>query len=228
MRHQRRNSRRGAVLVLLLVSLITLLTFVALAIDLGMLAVARTQCQDAADAAAMAGARTLNGMTATNNNYSAAAPNAHPGRHGQHGSDPSRFSRATSPSTWAATCTCQATSASKASFPGPSNENWSMVKATVGADVSNSLAFSQVFNFSGGNMQAAATAAHRPRDVAVILDYSGSMRFGSLVPGRSVLRATAGRTTPDHDRPTFGHYSATGRRGAAGHQLHVALRSRPT
>jgi hypothetical protein len=43
----------GAVLVLLVVSLVMLLTFVALAIDLGMLAVARTQCQDAADAAAI-------------------------------------------------------------------------------------------------------------------------------------------------------------------------------
>jgi Flp pilus assembly protein TadG len=70
----RRHERRGAVLVLLMVSLLALLTFVALAIDLGILAVARTQCQDAADAAAMAGVRTLNG--ATGNNYSNAAPNA--------------------------------------------------------------------------------------------------------------------------------------------------------
>ena len=52
---RRASALDGVVLLLILVSLITLLTFVALAIDLGMLAVARTQCQDAADAAAMAG-----------------------------------------------------------------------------------------------------------------------------------------------------------------------------
>ena len=33
--------------------------FVALAIDLGLIAVAKTQCQNSADAAAMAGARSL-------------------------------------------------------------------------------------------------------------------------------------------------------------------------
>ena len=58
--------------------MLAIMAFMALAIDLGMLAVARTQCQDAADAAAMAGARTLNGVTANsaNNNYSNVSPNA--------------------------------------------------------------------------------------------------------------------------------------------------------
>ncbi len=56
-RTNRSKRRNGVVLVLVLVLLITLMTFVALAVDLGMLAVARTQCQDAADSAAMAGAR---------------------------------------------------------------------------------------------------------------------------------------------------------------------------
>ncbi len=55
MRYRQTTSRSGAVLVLLLVAIITLFAFVALAIDLGMLAVARTQLQDAVDVAAMAG-----------------------------------------------------------------------------------------------------------------------------------------------------------------------------
>ena len=74
--NKRRESRTGAVLALLLISLVTLLTFVALAVDLGLLAVARTQCQDAADVAAMAGARSLDGNAANNNNYSYATPTA--------------------------------------------------------------------------------------------------------------------------------------------------------
>src|SRR5689334_15378524 len=40
---------------------------VALGVDLGMLAVARTQCQNAADLAALAGTRQLNGDVADNN-----------------------------------------------------------------------------------------------------------------------------------------------------------------
>jgi len=72
----RSKRRDGVVLVLIVLILVTMMTFVALAIDLGMLAVARTQCQDAADSAAMAGARALNGNSSNNNNYAAATPAA--------------------------------------------------------------------------------------------------------------------------------------------------------
>jgi len=50
------RSRRGSVLPTLGVCLIALFGFVALAVDLGMLAVSRTQCQNAADVAALVGA----------------------------------------------------------------------------------------------------------------------------------------------------------------------------
>src|SRR3954452_2171232 len=61
------NARRpGAVLPLVTVCLVGLLGFVALAIDVGMMAVARTQAQSAADVAALAGARTLNGQPGNN------------------------------------------------------------------------------------------------------------------------------------------------------------------
>ncbi len=46
---------RGAILPLTAVALVGLCGFIALSVDLGMLAVARAQCQDAADAAAVAG-----------------------------------------------------------------------------------------------------------------------------------------------------------------------------
>src|SRR5919109_2069417 len=67
MRIESKNSRRvGAVLPLVTVCLIGLLGFVALAIDIGMMAVARSQAQSAADIAALAGARTLNGQPGNN------------------------------------------------------------------------------------------------------------------------------------------------------------------
>ena len=66
--------RRGVALALLCVCLLMLLAFLALAIDLGMLALAQTQINDAADAAAMAATRALNGDAANDNNYAAATP----------------------------------------------------------------------------------------------------------------------------------------------------------
>src|ERR1700722_17213667 len=57
---------RGAILPLTAISIIGLCGFLALSIDLGMLAVARAQVQDAADAAAIAGARSLDGSAGSN------------------------------------------------------------------------------------------------------------------------------------------------------------------
>ena len=62
--------------MLFAVCMIPLIACTALAIDLGVLTFAQTQLVDAADAAALAGARTLNGNAAANNNYSNVTPNA--------------------------------------------------------------------------------------------------------------------------------------------------------
>ena len=59
----------GNHLSLLALSMVALLGFLALAIDIGMLAIAKTQAQNAADLAALTAARTLNGnSTNTYNN----------------------------------------------------------------------------------------------------------------------------------------------------------------
>ena len=50
-----RTRRRGTILPIVALALVGLCGFVALAIDVGMVLVARTQVQNAADAAAMAG-----------------------------------------------------------------------------------------------------------------------------------------------------------------------------
>ena len=212
LRHKPAQDRRGAVLVLFAISLTAIMAFMALAIDLGMLAVARTQCQDAADAAAMAGARTLNGVTSggANNNYSNASPNA--------------ITAATANSILGKSLTSSqvtiqigrytyvtADQQFEGQFPGPSGQNWTMVQAQIAANISSQLPFSRLFNFTGGNVQTTSTAVQRPRDVAIVLDYSGSMRFSSLV---GVDYATATRTTnnPDSNVPAWGHYSS----GSAG------------
>ncbi len=84
----RRTSRRGSVLPLMAVRLVALVGFVALAVDVGLLTLARTQAQNAADAAAASGARSLDGSpsgnvaAATDNALAAAAANPiRPGPH---------------------------------------------------------------------------------------------------------------------------------------------------
>src|SRR5437588_2551249 len=64
--------RRGSVLPLVAFMTVGLISLVALAIDIGMIAVARNQCQNAADASAMAGARTINGDNSASVNYNLA------------------------------------------------------------------------------------------------------------------------------------------------------------
>ena len=54
--------RRGVTLPLIAVCVVGLCGFVALAVDVGRMSLARLQCQCAADVAATAGARSLNGI----------------------------------------------------------------------------------------------------------------------------------------------------------------------
>ena len=64
----RKRIRKGSVIPTLAISVVGLYAFVALAVDLGMLAVSRTHCQNGADVAALAGCRTLNNKPGVVNN----------------------------------------------------------------------------------------------------------------------------------------------------------------
>ncbi len=203
-----KKQRRGATLALVAVCMVPLVGCVALAIDLGLLMSARTQASNAADLAAMAGARSLNGITtnSTNNNYSNVLPTAQ--------------TAATANSILGTTISSSQVSVNigrytyntstqrfEGQFPGPSTDNWSLVQATVAVPMTSHMFFSNVFGFSAPNAQATATAVHRPRDVAIVLDFSGSMRFSSLMGTPYSGNRTSGNN-PDTVVPTFGHYSA--------------------
>src|SRR4029077_9100685 len=73
-----RQRRRGRVLPLVVLGSVALFGFVALAIDLGMIMVARNQCQNAADSASLAGSRKITGDPTTNYNQ----PNVLPATYG--------------------------------------------------------------------------------------------------------------------------------------------------
>jgi uncharacterized membrane protein len=65
MRLHRRQPRTGSILPLIVIGIIALLGMIALAVDIGMVAVARTQAQDIADLSALAGARSSTATPAT-------------------------------------------------------------------------------------------------------------------------------------------------------------------
>jgi Flp pilus assembly protein TadG len=245
------RARRGSVLPLVALSLVALIGLLALAIDIGMVAIARSQCQNAADSAASAAARTINGNVGTSYNFSAipvqgvtaAAANQVLGKNVQ--GDPTNI---TKPSVTPATdangnyYTYQSGQVTisigtyayvyndanpsaegfQLSIPSTvSTEPYSAVQCTVTG--TGNFFFARLFGLNTYNVSATAAAAHRPRDVVIILDLSGSMRFQSLpgVPltnsniwGQSGTFAAASSGSPrvvsmnpDTVFPLFGHYS---------------------
>lgn len=243
------SRRPGTILPILALGLVALFGCVALAVDIGMIAVARTQCQNAADAAAMAGARSLNGDQSTSNNaanavlnaVSAAGNNSVLGQPvaasqvtiqvGTYTYNPVTQSFPTAPFPGLVTV-------APGSSPGPSpTDNWSLLQATVTKQAP--YMFARVFGLSAFNVSTTATAAHRPRDIAIILDFSGSMRFGSLLGlpyyGTRDLTGNgdpenSGANNPESTFPLFGAYSAQASAGLqnttdlalGGHQYAVA------
>jgi Flp pilus assembly protein TadG len=143
---------------------------VAMAIDLGMIMAARTQIVDAADAAAMAGTRALNGDTSMNNNYAGVLPAAQLAATNNVILNSPITNAEVSVNIGRYVYNAGATRF-EGQFPGPSTENWSLVQATVSVPLTNMLAFSKVLNFTPGNLQATVRGlAARPSSMAPKVD----------------------------------------------------------
>ncbi|MCS6976491.1 MAG: Tad domain-containing protein [Gemmatales bacterium] len=206
------RKRRGSVLPIVCLTCLGLLAFVALAVDVGVLAVARTQAQNVADSAAMAGARTLNGDKVNDNNLSAAVTAA---------MTAATSNRIMGKSVVASQVTNQFGSYSYndslqrfvTHIPRASNDNWSLCRSTV--TVTGDTYFAKVFGISSFTTTTVATAVHRPRDIALVLDFSGSMRFDTLigVPHSGARQVSggspaSGTNNPEGVFPRFGAYSS--------------------
>lgn len=250
--------RRGIVLPLFALWIVILFCFIALAVDLGLMALARGQCQEAADAAALAGARSLDGRTTTGNpsNFNGASTSARTAAGynsilgtqidsataasplqvkveiGQYYYDPTANSldddgsgskkgkfTPVNPANLSTTLPLD-------SAGGTDGNSYSLVRVTVNSGAPKKFVFGQFFNLlPGGSGQttfqtnAVATAAHRPRDVGIAVDLSGSM--GSDTGWRQIFRSQGGRYDGKPSRtgtyggvndtiwPRFGHYSST-------------------
>lgn len=198
--------RRGATLPLLAVTIVALVSFLALGIDVGMMIISKQEAQDAADLASLTAARTLNGDGTNNYNQSAATTNAqnilsYNTILGQ----PIQASQLQL--TYGSYDYNQNSQTFNANFPPTSGVPTTAVTASV---TSNNMAagFATIFGISFfPNVTATATAVHRPRDIALVMDLSGSMRFGTLL-GFDFYTTTRTTNNPDPLYPTFTHYSS--------------------
>jgi len=230
-----RNKRTGAVLPLVALCCVAIIAMVALAIDIGMIAIARTQCQNAADSSAMAGARTISGDVDEDYNLEAVPTKAVEAAISNsvlaqavdgdldnvtsvEGSTDTYKSGQVTIEAGSYTYTYNDADSSKEGFSmeiprTDDTEPYSAVRSTI--SFNGSYAFARIFGQTAFNTSATATAVHRPRDVVIVMDLSGSMRFQSL-PG---IPHSGSRTTsmnPDDSYPQWGHYSDTANAGLYG------------
>ena len=212
--------RPGSILPLVALLLVCLCGFTALSVEVATIATVKTQCQNAADAAALAGARTLNGGTtpstsqAQANALAAASANSALGMNAsgqmalvgfestEVGSTCGTYHYSTSSQTFAPSYSLQ------------SGENYNLVRSSVQRQIKNTF-----FAAGGGSGSAAATptitatavASHRPRDVAIVLDFSGSMNNESDLWNCESYLGSLQNLSNNSDPvvPTFGHYSSS-------------------
>jgi Flp pilus assembly protein TadG len=206
------SRRRGTIVPMMAVGVTVLFAFVALAIDLGMIILARAAAQNAADTAALTGARTLDnrvpvGTLSDNydNQRDVALTNALASVASNSGLNLNKLTAGTvQVGVYDYDATAQVF---RPSFPEskPTGKAWTSVEVNVAANQPSF--FSRVFGINSLPTSARAIAAHRPRDIAIILDMSGSMKFSSTFswpePGAGVVQ---GLMNPDTSYPRFGHY----------------------
>ena len=200
-----KKARKAAILPMLAISMVALVGMIALAVDIGILAQTKSQLQSAADAAALSGSRGLTGDISTDNNRAAVNGLA---------LNTIQASKIMGQTVQASQMTTQVgyynydavLGKFQTIFTGskPATENWSAVKTDVTFSQPTSLA--KFFNYSAFSATASATAVHRPRDLAIILDYSGSMRFNSI-PAYPTNGSISGSMNPDPNIPRFGPWS---------------------
>ena len=193
----RQQRSRGAIVPLTAISIIGLCGFLALSIDLGMLAVARAQVKDAADAAAVCGARSLIGSVTNYVSNSTASAIAQATRNTILGTN-------INPAEVTVEQGCYhynyATQTFSPEFPPGTGENYNLTQVTISHTYNTT--FAAVIGVPTMTVTATSTAAHRPRDVAMVLDYSGSMNNESdLWNCESYLGSYLG--TPNNPDPIF-------------------------
>ncbi len=199
------SPRRGTIIVLSAVLLVVLLGFVALTVDVGFIQMTRTQLQSAADAGALAGATELSGSadaaTVRTNVKNAVVATGLLHRNGDQNAltiNPNTditFGKIYYPPG----------SSTYSILWGDAQSPYSVVKvraqrsAGSGGDNRLPLFIAPVIGNSKAEVWAEAIATFQPRDIMVVLDFSGSMNDDSCF-GRI---GTLGRTYIENNLQTM-------------------------
>ncbi len=213
--------RRGTLIPILALTVTLLLAFIALAVDVGILTIARTNAQSGCDAAALAGARVLNNRpTATSNDRSIARThamsvaksniNVYVNQKTKFTDTNMTLSGGEDPVQAGVYTYNTTTQQFDVSFPTSlgTNESWTALRVKMRGD--HTTFFAKVVGINSMPWETYATAVHRPRDVAFVVDFSGSMGAGSTAnwPYDSNGTGTVeGMMNPDDAYPKFGHYA---------------------
>ncbi len=202
----RANPRCGAILPYVAISTVALLGFIALAIDLGMIMVAKTQTQNAADAAAFAGARTLTGGANANTTQATANGIAVAGANKVLGTF---IPSANVTMTLGAYHYDPSSQTFYPQYPPVAPDNYNLAQAVI--TQKNTTFFAGIFSMTSFNVTATSVAAHRPRDTTIVLDFSGSMNNESdLWNCESYQGAMEGLSNNlDPVYPQWGYYNPT-------------------
>lgn len=204
--HRWCEHRRGTILPMLALSLVAIVGFLALAIDIGMVAIAKTQTQQVADLVALTAARTLNGDPTISYNQTEATTNAQ---------NVLSYNQILSQSiqtsqlalTYGSYDYNQTSQTFSATFPPTNGKPTTAVQAKITSSGSPA-AFSKIWGQSLlPSVSATAQAVHRPRDIAFVMDLSSSMRYGTML-GFDITGSSRSTNNPDTAVPSFGHYSA--------------------
>lgn len=213
------RDRRGAILVLAAVFMTVMLAFVAFAVDMSYMSLTKTQLQAAADASALAGAQELSAIDdpATVRTNALAAIRAVAALH--RSGNQSTVSIETSDVTFGK-MVWNPGSQSFAYNWGESNTPYNIVKvradrdAAGGADDRLPLLFAPVLGHTKATIGAEAVASFQPRDIMVVLDFSGSMNddscFGRIdTLGRPFIENNLQTMWQELGSPVYGNLTFT-------------------
>ena len=208
---QTRPARTGTIVPILALTVTGMFGFVALAIDLGVLTVVRTECQNSADSGALAGARVLNNKDTATDNDSAIAISTATTAVTNNVYMNTNFTPSNLPNAGDVKVGLYDYDAAAqkfiATFPGakPTGKSWSAVSVNITAN--QPMFFAKIFGISSMPTGAVAVAVHRPRDIAFVLDFTGSMGYDSSLNWPVGSGTLEGLMNPDPAYPKFGHYA---------------------
>ena len=195
----RRTPRRGIIIVLTAVLMVFMLGMIAFAVDVGYIANARTEIQRAADASAYAGAGALvNGTSAaTTAAQSYLVSNKVAGQALNTAQATFEYGN-WNPSTRVFTVT---------------NTTPNAIRVTANAN-QQPLFFGNAIGTSSFNVQGKSVATYQPRDIGLVLDYSGSMAYDSQfrnigLLGQAAIEANLQQIYQELGSPTFGTLTMT-------------------